>query len=422
MSACQKGEAPTPTAQKTDTPQPTSIPTITVTPTQDVVRGTITIWHGWEETQRSALYRRIAAFQTFYPEVQFDVLYIPEIDLEASFIEAMGENAGPKILLGPASWGPDLYNQGLILDLSDYTDPTLLDTLNPAALGNGRYRQALLSLPLHIEGVVLYRNLSIIPNPPSSFDSLTTLALAATHGGNVGAMLERSFYFSAGHLYGLGGALMDSEGNPAFNADDYRASLKWLELLKKFEQAGPAQYQSDSDLKLFKDRRLGFLIETTDQMYNLAGEIDPLNLAIDPWPDYQAGHLAGFVQSEGAYLTKRAIAEENQASWLFMRFLLSPDSQVTFAGVGYIPSVKSEVIASKNLRIGDPFITQAMEAMSRGAPYPTYPELNIYQTRFDLLLQSVLFQGAEAKDALQVTYANIQTELSSWRTQQTPAP
>jgi ABC-type glycerol-3-phosphate transport system substrate-binding protein len=220
----------------------------------------------------------------------------------------------------------------------------------------------------------------------------------------------------------LGGELMDADGNPNFNKGDYQASLAWLDLLREFDRAGPSQFQTDSDLKLFKDRRLGFLIESTSQLYNLAGEIDPLNLAVDPWPTYKDGHLSGFVQSEGAYLTPRAVLEEDMVSWLFVQFLLTPDSQVTFAEVGYLPAIKPELIESNNLRIGDPFIAQSMVALSGGTGYPSAPELHLYEPRIDLLIQSVISQGAKAKDALQLTYANIQSDLATWREQQTAQP
>jgi maltose-binding protein MalE len=271
-----------------------------------------------------------------------------------------------------------------------------------------------------MEGVVLYRNTSIITSAPATFNDLVQKADEATQGGQVGAMLERSFYFSAAHLYGLGGAWMGMDGNPIFNANDYRESLEWLDLLRQFDRAGPPQFQSDSDLKLFKERRLGLLVESTSQMYILAGEIDPLNLVIDPWPTYQNGHLSGFVQSEGVFLTPRALQEDDMVSWLFTQYLLSPESQVALASVGYLPVIKPDELASQNLRIGDPFITQSITAMSAGTGYPSAPEWQLYETRIDLLIQSVIYQGAKTKDALQFTFGNIQTDLASWRAGQTP--
>ena len=84
--------------------------------------------------------------------------------------------------------------------------------------------------------------------------------------------------------------------------------------------------------------------------------------------------------------------------------------------------IKPDELASQNLRIGDPFIAQAMSAMSAGSGYPSAPEWQLYETRIDLLIQSVIYQGAKTKDALQFTFGNIQTDLANWRARQTPIP
>jgi ABC-type glycerol-3-phosphate transport system substrate-binding protein len=399
------------TASPTITKAP--IHTITPTPTENVIRGTVMIWHSWEEMQRSALFRRITAFQARYPDVQFDVLYIPAIDLRASFEAAMAENFGPTILIAPAEWGVELYEKDWVSDLNNLAGTDMLATLNKGAVGTGTYKGKLLSLPLHEKGVVLYRNKSLVPNPAINFDSLITLAQTATEGGEVGAMLERSFYYSAGHLYGLGGQFLNDEGLPVFDAENYRYSLTWLNLLRAFENAGVAEYRSDNDMRMFNENRVGFIIESTSQMYNLAGELDPLNLAIDPWPSYQDGKLAGFVQAEGAYLTPKALAQENMISWLFLESLLTSESQASFSGVGYIPSIRPEILESTNQRIGDPFIAQAMAALDQGAPYPSLPVFNLYATQMDVLLQAVLLQGADPLVALQAAYETLKQQVES---------
>jgi ABC-type glycerol-3-phosphate transport system substrate-binding protein len=132
------------------------------TPTEIVVRGTLTVWHSWEEAQRPALLRRIAAFQALYPDVQFDVLYIPSIDLRASFEAAAAEGGGPSILIAPAEWGPELFDRGWVVDLNGLAQPELLQTFNPAALGTLQYNGALIGLPNNIQGAVLYRNNSLV--------------------------------------------------------------------------------------------------------------------------------------------------------------------------------------------------------------------------------------------------------------------
>ena len=380
------------------------------------------LWHGWEEFERSALFRRIAAFQEAYPEVQFDVQYIPMLDLQASFLMAAQDGAAPTILIGPAEWGPALYDRQFLADLSPLASPDLLDSLNPAALNTGRYRGALIGLPFHMNGVVLYRNKTIIPKAPATFEELVQLSQAAMRGEVIGAILERGFFYSAGHLYGLGGELMTPAGDPAFDQDGFRSGVTWLNLMKSFEQAGPTEYLTDNDLNLFIERRAGFIIESTSKAYDLVGAIEPLNLAIDPWPSYESGNLAGFVQAENLYLTPRALQEEDQVSWLFFQWLLTPDSQRALSDVNLVPAISSAPEVGAIDKIGNPFAAQSMIALENGATYPIIPEMAVYNTYLDIALQTVIFQAADPLTALQAAYDAIQAALPGLRAAQTPSP
>lgn len=407
-----------------DTPKPAAArtPTTEPTPTEVIIKGTVSIWHSWEEHQRPALLRSIAAFQIMYPEVQFDVLYVPSVDLHASFSAAAVDGAGPTILFGPAEWGPDLYDKGLIVDISEFVGERLLETLNQAAVGGARYGDALLGLPLNLEGVVLFRNKSIIPEAPATYNDLETLAESATTVDTVGAILERSFFFSAAHLNGLGGKLMTPDGDPAFDENGYRKSLEWLDLLQSFEDAGPTEYSTDNDLNLFKEGKVGFIIDGTWNMRSLAEAIEAENLAIDPWPLHKDGNLSGFVQAENVYISPRAMdrvfSEGQILAWMFVESFLSAESQSAMADVGYIPAVIGPLEAG----VRDPLIAQAMAALGTGSTYPVVPEMALYTSIMDIALQSIFSGQAPAEEALQWAYDSILETITAGRATPTQLP
>jgi maltose-binding protein MalE len=365
-----------------------------------VVTGTIRIWHSWEETQVPALLRRIFEFNKAYPAVYFDVLYVPAIDLRLAYEQAAQEGTGPTLLIGQAEWGPDLYDKGYVADLSDSIPSDLLNTLNPAAVGAGRYKEALVSLPVDIRGVVLYRNMSRIGIAPSTFDELVSLAQDAGRGQNHGAVLDRSFFFSGAHLIGLGGKLMNSEGEPAFL--DLKG-LEWVSLLQAFSEAGPSVFFSDDDLTLFKEGHAGFIVDGTWNRLALADAIGEEYLAIDPWPIHAGGSLSGFVQAESIYLSATALEEPDSVSLKFIQFFLTPDSQSAVAEVGLIPAINGSpvVLAANQIRINDRLISQAMLALSDGVTYPVIPEMRLYSSQLDIALKSIFVDGVPAELALQ---------------------
>ncbi len=420
LMACTSRDL-TATQQATASPIATRTPTLTPTPTEVVVSGTISIWHAWEEPYLPALLRRIAVFQEIYPDVQFDVQYIPQIDLKSSFEAASVDGFAPTILIGPAEWGPELYDRDFIAEISNLASSDLLNTLNPAAVGSARYDTDLIGLPLNIEGVVLYRNREIVSNSPATFEELVRLAQNATKGETVGAYLDRSFFFSGGHLYGLGGKLMNTDGTPAFNDEN---GVSWLNLLKSFERAGPTDYFTDNDLQLFEEGRVGFLIESSRNRNALAEAIGAENLVIDPWPLYENGLLSGFVTSENIYLTPRALDEPHLVSWKFVEFLFNSDSQSAIADVGRIPAISGSpvILAGSQVEVSDPLISQAMFALVEGATFPVIPAAQAYVKPIDVALQSVLNNGVEPEQALQSAYEQVLQNMEELQPTITPAP
>ena len=417
LSACQSAavtEARTPlppTATAYTERTPTPLPTVTPV----VVSGTVSIWHSWEDPYVPALLRRIHEFNQGYPSVYFDVTYIPAVDMRAAYEHAALEGRGPTLMIGEGGWGPALYDLGLVADLSSGVPPEVLNTLNPAAVGTGRYKGALVSVPVDIGGIVLYRNQSIIPIPPPTFDELISLSRQATRGQIVGAILDRSFFFSGAHLIGLGGSLMSPEGEPAFLN---LKGLEWVGLLQAYAEAGPTEFFSDNDANVFKEGHAGFILEGTWNRQALAEAIGVENLAIDPWPIHAGGSLSGFVKAEAIYLDSRALDEPYEVSLKFLLYLLSPESQGALAEVGLIPSINGSPVnlAANRVQVKDVLTNQAMRALADGTTYPVLPVMSVYTNQMDIALISIFNDGVPAEEALKRAEEAIRAALDN------PAP
>ncbi len=413
LTSCSQlpfGGTATATPIPTTTAVPTSISTAVPTPTDATPRGTVKIWHSWDEPEVPALVEVIRTFSQQYPDILFDVLYVPIETLPARYEESTRDGWGPALLVGPAEWGPGLYDKGVIADISDLADQQLLDRINPAALGSVQYQGAIIGLPHAIEGVVLYRNRLIIPQPVITVDSLVATAQTATSGDIIGAVLERSFFFSGGHLNGLGGKLMDASSEPAFN-DPF--GMEWVRLLKTFEQAGPTEYLSDNDIALFRQNRAGIIIDGTWNRADLAEAIGMDRLAIDPWPTFGAGSLSGYVRSDNVYLSTQAPGNQRSVSWLFMQYLLSPPAQRILAMVDHIPVVV-------DVEVDDPLIAEAMVALAGGTTYPPVPAMEEYNVQLDLALRAIFFNEIDPAAALQSAQDAILDQLSKDQGQNSP--
>jgi maltose-binding protein MalE len=369
--------------------------------------GTVSLWHSWTEDEVPGLTEVIASFQEKHPDVQLDAQYVPPDDLRTRFETAASSGRGPSALIGPAEWGPALYDAGLVSDVTAFTTVPFLASINEAALGAVQYRGALVGLPQTVQGVVMFRNRSIIPDPPATYDELITAARAATAGDIVGASLERGFLFSAAHLDSIGGMLMERNGDPTFNSEN---GIEWLRLLDSFETAGPTAYDTDDDLDLFKAKKAGIIIDGTWNANELADAIGAENLVIDRWPSVgkEESHLSGYVQTENIYLATNASGNNREATWEFIKFLLSPQAQVTLSRVGHIPALAA-------VQVSDPLLTQAMNALASGTTFPVIPEMDAYWEPMNTALRSVFEEGADPAEALQAAFDRITTTIAEIR-------
>ena len=350
------------------------------------VSGTISLWYGWNEEETPALNKVIEAFQAANPDVEFEVLFKPFDDLRGAYETATASGDGPSILLGAADWGPALYDASLVADLTGMVSDKTVGNINGAALSSVEYGGALVGLPHTIKGVAMFRNASVVPDAPATWDDVKAL-------GDV-VDIERGFFFSAGHLFGQGGELMDADGNPMFNTD---AGVAWLNSMADFNDS---EYYGETDVDLFKAGELGIIVDGTWNIIGLAEAIGADNLVIDPWPT----GLSGFVQTDNIYLSANAEGDAQTASAAFIEFFLSADAQAMLVEAGHIPAIGG-------VEVNDPHLQMAVTAFEGGAPFPVIPQMGSYWEPMDGALNAVYEEGMDPAEALQGAFDAITTAL-----------
>lgn len=392
----------------TATAQITATPALTATP--DITKGTVTIWHSLNDPDIATLVEIIADFQNQYPDSQFDVLYLPENILLERYKMALQEGTGPAILLGPASWVPELAANGLVLDLSSRLSTELAERINAGALESGKAGAFQAGLPYSLDGVVIYRNQDIFLDNAQTWDDLVSQAQSVPEGEQIGAFLDRGFYYSGANLEALGGDLMYPDGTPAFNSEQ---GLEWVALLQSYENAGPTDFLTEQDIERFQLGQVGYIIAQSGIREALADQLGSQNLAIDPWPQYADTRLAGYLTSGIIYLNSLSSPETQELAWMFAQHILAPESQARLSMIGRIPAVLDAPVE-------DPLIKQAVTALDGNFPYPADPNMELYRTALDTALQAI-FSGALAPEvALQEAADVIQEALAGAAS--TPSP
>ena len=408
ISACSSTpEATTEAAQKiTIEPTPTVNQVETEAPqeTEESVVElpcTISLWHSFNEYEIESLLSVSSTYKELHPDVEFDFMYSPNFDIRNKYENAVETGGGPSILVGAGDWGPPFYDGSLIQDLSSLAAAERLNEVNPAALSTVQYGDALIGLPLNVKGVLMYRNANIMSVAPETYSDLINSAQSTTTGDVVGAYLDYGLFFSGGHLEAIGGSLMDAEGDPAFNDEK---GIEWVEMLKRYGEAGPIELNNDNDLNLFREGRVGVIIEDLSVAQDLEDAIGEDNLVIDEWPM----GMSGYLKADVIYLNSNLSGHDLECGWSFMKYLLSVDAQEVFSDpsmAGFIPSVLG-------INLSDIQQKQAANAFTQAAPLPVIPEMSVYWEPLNIALQSVVEFDIDPSEALTAAEQAIKMKIS----------
>jgi arabinogalactan oligomer/maltooligosaccharide transport system substrate-binding protein len=353
---------------------------VTTEPALTTVVHDVIVWHGLDDQGALALKHIADNYQETRPQVQILLDYVPFDDLKERFLRDTEAGKGPDILLGAGEWGPSLYDKDMLMPLPEILMTEIRENLSPPALRAAYYYDIAMTLPFSIYGIVMYRNTSIMPEAPETFEELVTYAQRITKGRTIGAYLERGDLYAFSQLTACQGKLMFSNGYPAFNNP---SGLCWLNLLNLYEVAGPVSFNTDDDLNRFLDGTIGVIFAGTWNLPEIQTALGEY-LAIDPWPKYGESHLSGYVWTENVYFNGNLEGEDLDQSLGFARYLLSPEGQAVLTHTGRIP-------ATLYRDVKDRITFQAVAALKDGTHYPVIPEMELYRSPMHRALLDIFY-------------------------------
>ncbi len=324
-----------------------------------------------------------------------------------AFDEAIRAGKQPTILIGPSSWGPSFANRKVLVDIEPRVPSELVDSLQPLAWSQASYAGAVTGLPIDLQGVVLYRNRQVAPQPVPDFESWLKAARATSDKFPKDPVLDLGFTYSGSQLAACGGTLLKAGGGIGF---DDATGLCWLTLLSRLREVGPLTFDTDTAHAAFMAGHSGWLIGLTAEESQLRESLGTGNLAIDAWPIYPPSGkaLAGFVWTENAYMIAGARPQDQDAAWALMMSLVSPEAQNRFAsadGARLLPVIKGAAP-------GDALLAQALSELTQGVAMPLAADMTIYSIPLGRAVQSVAGQGGDPVAALKRATELIRNQLS----------
>lgn len=368
------------------------------------------IWHSYSGTAAEAFTEILAAFGESHPYISIMPTYFEATNMFSMFDTAMAAGDGPAMIItAGVDRSFELLDEGYLKDVSGLISPSLFSGMNEQAVDTVKQNNILIGVPIFQNGVLLYRNSSIVPESAKNWDDLIAKASAATTGDTTGMIFETGLFFSAGHLYALGGQLLDEDSGVPLFLDDY--GVAWLNEMKKGKDAGlPMSNYIDGDTNEFKGGKVGMIIDGSWSAASLSEAIGIENLVIDSWPE----GMSGFVLSDVVSLVNNGRSDKNEeeASIAFMEFLVSEQAQMIWADVACSNhELGSGVPILKDLYVADPLVEMAMQAFSGGVPFPYNPQMVFYWSPLNNAITNVLEYSMDPWDALQSAHDEILSQL-----------
>jgi multiple sugar transport system substrate-binding protein len=323
---------------------------------------TITFWHSFVHSTIPALNDLIEKFEKENPGITIKAQYIPSGDaLIQKLITAVQSNSAPDISWLHADYFEDLVEAHAIYKMDDFVNgkdgisKEDMDDIYPSLLRYSKWRDTLYSLPMEATDMALLYNKEMLrkagyQNPPETWDELYEYSKRLTiDNDNDGKNDQTGFFVPVFPAAGPRGPWMVWQWMPFLwqadgeyiNEDQTRATynsnagVAALELWQKlYKDLDLKTFSTDFDVT-FASKRLAMAIDGSWSLAYYKDLFKNLDWGFAPLP---AGPAKKATIVGGEYLSIFKQSKNPDASWKFIKWIISPEVQAFWSmKSGYLP-------------------------------------------------------------------------------------
>ena len=342
--------------------------------------GTLTIWA--DDLYGPAIKTASAAFATDNG-IAVDVQTVSK-DLQAQFVTASQAGTGPDLVMGAHDWIGNLVQNGAIdpIPMTDATKALFQKPGIQAVTFNGQ----IYGVPYAVENIALFRNTTLAPTAPATWEDLQVTAKQLQSEGKVTELLALPIGSDGGPapyhaqpIFTAGGGVLFAQ-NPDGSYDTKQmemGSQGSIDAMTKIGEMGAAgllktSIGADNVATLFTDQKAAFMVSGPWQLP--AVEKSGVTYEVSDLPKFADGTEARpFVGAQTLYVAakgkNKAVAQEFATN-----FFIQPEVAKALYDVQPRPpallSVYDEVAATT------PDIKAFGEAGKNGQPLPSIPQMS----------------------------------------------
>ncbi|GAB2922022.1 MULTISPECIES: extracellular solute-binding protein [unclassified Streptomyces] len=339
--------------------------------------GTVTWWDTSSVGSEDKVFKKLAeGFEKKHPKVDVKYVNVPFGEAQNKFKNAAQAGDGaPDVIRSEVAWTPDFANLGYLAPLDGTAALKNQDDFLKQAVASTRYEDKTYAVPQVIDSMGVFYNKKMFEEAgveaPANLDDLKTVAKKIKDKtGKTGLYLrgDDPYYFLS-FLYGEGGDMVDA-GSKSVTIDEPEG-VKAFKAVKALVDDGTAKTDAsdgwENMMQAFKNGDVAMMINGPWAVADtLTGKefADKDNLGVAPVP---AGSAAQGAPQGGHNLAVYAGSKNLDASYAFVEYMTSVDSQATAAGeLNLLPTrtsayAKREAVDSEIVGFFKPVVETAVE-------------------------------------------------------------
>ncbi|MFF2222199.1 extracellular solute-binding protein [Streptomyces globisporus] len=339
--------------------------------------GTVTWWDTSSVGSEDKVFKKLAeGFEKKHPKVDVKYVNVPFGEAQNKFKNAAQAGDGaPDVIRSEVAWTPDFANLGYLAPLDGTAALKNQDDFLKQAVASTKYEDKTYAVPQVIDSMGIFYNKKMFEEAgveaPTSLDDLKTVAKKIKDKtGKTGLYLrgDDPYYFLS-FLYGEGGDMVDA-GSKSVTIDKPEG-VKAFKAVKALVDDGTAKTDAsdgwENMMQAFKNGDVAMMINGPWAVADtLTGSefTDKGNLGVAPVP---AGSAAQGAPQGGHNLAVYAGSKNLDASYAFVEYMTSVDSQATAAGeLNLLPTrtsayAKKEAVDSEIVGFFKPVVETAVE-------------------------------------------------------------
>ncbi|MGW6463354.1 extracellular solute-binding protein [Streptomyces rubiginosohelvolus] len=339
--------------------------------------GTVTWWDTSSVGSEDKVFKKLAeGFEKKHPKVDVKYVNVPFGEAQNKFKNAAQAGDGaPDVIRSEVAWTPDFANLGYLAPLDGTAALKNQDDFLKQAVASTKYEDKTYAVPQVIDSMGIFYNKKMfeeagVEAPANLADLKTVAKKIKDKTGKTGLYLrgDDPYYFLS-FLYGEGGDMVDA-GSKSVTIDKPEG-VKAFKAVKALVDDGTAKTDAsdgwENMMQAFKNGDVAMMINGPWAVADtLTGKefTDKANLGVAPVP---AGSAAQGAPQGGHNLAVYAGSKNLDASYAFVEYMTSVDSQATAAGeLNLLPTrtsayAKKEAVDSEIVGFFKPVVETAVE-------------------------------------------------------------